>query len=208
MSGKKFRRRLFGFKKSDVFDYIKEMDMRCSEELAEKDEEVRRANAERDDAQRKYRELDEKRDAIAAVLENAYIDAERIKKDAAEDAAKTREEAAQEANDLRLEADREIENKKNEANREIELKRREIRNMYEIETRKISDLKGEVYELRKKSLAAIRVFEEELGKIETHLGYREEGSARSGSEVMRGGVRPFENVRPPIKVIRRKNNAI
>lgn len=198
MAGQKFRKRLFGFKKADVYDYIKELDERYAQESREKDMEIAKITAEKESLYERYDELQSKREVIVSVLERAHVDADKL-----------REEAKNDILEMKKVAEAEIEDKKAEANREIELKRRALRNMYESETRKIEHLRNEVTELRRNSLESIQLFERELADIETKLGYRESSAAESISEVQRGkGIEPFSGVKIPIKVIRRKTEAI
>ncbi len=198
MAGQKFRKRLFGFKKADVYDYIRELDDKYAQESREKDMEIAKITAEKEALYEKYDELQSKREIIVSVLERAHVDADKL-----------REEAKNDILEMKKVAEAEIEDKKAEANREIELKRRALRNMYESETRKIEHLRNEVTELRRNSLESIQLFERELADIETKLGYRESSAAESIGEVQRGkGVEPFSGVKIPIKVIRRKTEAI
>ena len=198
MAGQKFRKRLFGFKKADVYDYIRELDERFAQESREKDMEIAKITAEKEALCEKYDELQSKREIIVSVLERAHVDADKLREEAKDDIAQ-----------MKKVAEAEIEDKKAEANREIELKRRALRNMYESETRKIEHLRNEVTELRRNSLESIQLFERELADIETKLGYRESSAAESIGDVQRGkGVEPFAGVKIPIKVIRRKTEAI
>ncbi len=198
MAGQKFRRRLFGYKKADVYDYIRGLDEKYAEDSKEKDIEIAKINAEKEAICEKYNELQSKREIIVSVLERAHLDADKIM-----------EEAKSEILEMKKTAEKEIEDKKAEANREIELKRRALRNMYESETRRIEHLRNEVTELRRNSLESIQLFERELADIETKLGYRERTASESIGEVQRGkGIEPFSGVKIPIKVIRRKNEAI
>ena len=192
---KKFRRRLFGYKKADVYDYIRAVDADYVEEIKEKDAEIAKLNAENEALCEKYDELQSKREIIVSVLEKAHIEAGEIVSS-----------AKAEAEEMRKTAEAEIEDKKIEANREIELKRRALRNMYESETQKIEHLRSEVLELRRNSLDAIQMFERELSDIEIKLGYKENGANESVGELKRGGrVEPFKDVKIPIKVIKRKS---
>ena len=160
--------------------------------------EIAKITAEKEALYEKYDELQSKREIIVSVLERAHVDADKL-----------REEAKNDILEMKKVAEAEIEDKKAEANREIELKRRALRNMYESETRKIEHLRNEVTELRRNSLESIQLFERELADIETKLGYRESSAAESIGEVQRGkGIEPFSGVKIPIKVIRRKTEAI
>ena len=206
MNGKKFRKRLFGYKKSDVYDYLRALDADYVEEIREKDREIASLTTEKNALSEKYDELQSKREIIVSVLEKAHIEANEIIFDAKAEASALKEAAERETLEMKKNAEAEIEDKKAEANREIELKRRALRNMYESETRRIEHLRSEVTELRRDSLEAIRVFERELSDIETKLGYRENSAVESVGELRRvGRVEPFKDVKIPIKVIRRKN---
>lgn len=206
MNGKKFRKRLFGYKKSDVYDYLRALDADYVEEIREKDREIASLTMEKNALSEKYDELQSKREIIVSVLEKAHIEANEIIFDAKAEASALKEATERETLEMKKNAEAEIEDKKAEANREIELKRRALRNMYESETRRIEHLRSEVTELRRDSLEAIRVFERELSDIETKLGYRENSAVESVGELRRvGRVEPFKDVKIPIKVIRRKN---
>ena len=205
MDGRKFRRRLFGFKKADVYEYIRELDSRYAEAEREKDSEIERINSEKADILKKYDELQSKREVIVSVLEKAHIEADGIVSEAKAEASKVKEDAARTALEMKNNAEAEIENKKAEANREIELRRRALRNMYESESRRIEHLRSEVTELRKNSLEAIRDFERELSDVEIKLGYKEKTAADAITDIKHGGrVETFKDVKIPIKVIRRK----
>ena len=209
MIGKKFRKRLFGYKKSDVYDYLRELDEQYREDIKQKDGEIAKINAEKAVLVEKYDELQNKREVIVSLLEKAHIEAAEIVSEAKSEADKTKEEASREALEMKKNAEAEIEDKKAEANREIELKRRALRNMYETESRNINNLRSEVIELRRNSLEAIASFEKELFSVEERLGYKERATEESIGELRRGGrVEPFKDVKIPIKVIRRKSEAI
>ncbi len=209
MNGKKFRKRLFGYKKSDVYDYIRELDSKYAEESRNKDCEITKLNTEKEALMEKYDELQSKREIIVSVLEKAHIEADGIVTSAKEEAAAIKEETAKTVMEMKNSAEAEIEDKKAEANREIELKRRALRNMYEAENRRIDTLRSEVTELRANSLEAIKMFERELYNIEEKLGYREKTTNESIGELRRGGkVETFKDVKIPIKVIRRHNEAM
>lgn len=206
MQGKKFRRRLFGYKKADVYDYIRAVDADFVEEIKEKDAEIAKLTAENAVLCEKYDELQSKREIIVSVLEKAHIEADGIVSEAKTEAGNMKETAIRDIAEMKRIAETEIEDKKVEANREIELKRRALRNMYESETKRIEHLRSEVTELRRNSLDAIQLFERELSDIEVKLGYRESSATESVGELRRGGrVEPFKDVKIPIKVIRRKN---
>ncbi|MBE7012016.1 MAG: ATP synthase F0 subunit B [Ruminococcaceae bacterium] len=208
MMGKKFRRRLFGYKKSDVYDYIRAVDADFVEEIKEKDAEIAKLTAENSALCEKYDELQSKREIIVSVLEKAHIEADEIVSEARNEAKEMRDGAVKEIAEMKINANAEVENMKIEANREIELKRRALRNMYESETKKIEHLRDEVTELRRNSLDAIQMFERELSDIEVKLGYKENGARESVSELRRGSkIEPFADVKVPIKVIKRKTDA-
>ncbi len=207
MSGKKFRKRLFGYKKSDVYDYIREIDAKYSQDVNDKDCEITKLSAEKSALMEKYEELQSKREIIVSVLEKAHVEAAEIIATAKAEASGIKEEATKAAIKMKNDTDEEIEHKKAEANREIELKRRALRNMYEEEGRKITGLRREVIQLRATSLEAIKSFERDLYDIEEKLGYREKTTEDSVGELKRGGrVETFKDVKIPIKVIRRKND--
>ncbi len=147
MTGKKLRSRLFGFKKSDVFAYICEMDEKTEAKLAEKDKEI--AGLKEDIA-----ELEKNREAIINVLQTAEANA----KNMVEQAQKT-------ADDIRSQAETEIREKKEMLNREIEIKRKAVKNYYLNENKKIEQIRTEVDKMRERSLEAIRKFEEELSQV-------------------------------------------
>ncbi len=205
MDGKKFRRRLFGFKKADVYDYIKELDARYAEAEREKNSEIERISLEKANLSEKYDELQSKREVIVSVLERAHIEADGIVAEAKTEASRIKEDAARTALEMKNNAETEIEEKKAEANREIELRRRALRNMYESESRRIEHLRSEVTELRKNSLEAIRLFERELSDVEVKLGYKERAADDAITDIKYGGrVETFKDVKIPIKVIKRK----
>ena len=205
---KKFRIRLFGYKKADVYDYIRAVDADFVDEIKEKNAEIAKLTAENEALCEKYDELQSKREIIVSVLEKAHIEAGGIVSDAKTEAKEMKETAIREIAEMRSNAEVEIEDKKVEANREIELKRRALRNMYESETRKIEHLRSEVLELRRNSLDAIQMFERELADIEVKLGYKENGANESAGELRRGGkVETFKDVKIPIKVIKRRTDA-
>lgn len=204
VSGRKFRRGFFGYKKSDVYDYVKELDGRYRYDMLEKDGEIAEINAKNAVLQEKYDELQGKREVILSMLEKAHIEAGNIVSEAKDEAAKVREDAARAAMEAKINAEAEIEERKAEANREIEIKRRALRNMYETESRKIEHLRSEVVELRRNSLEAMRLFERELSEVEEKLSYREQTTTDAISDIRRGGrVEAFKDIKIPIKVIKR-----
>ena len=147
MTGKKLRSRLFGFKKSDVFSYICEMDEKTEAKLIEKDKEISELKAE-------ITELQKNREAIISVLQTAEANAKTI----VEQAQKT-------ADDIRERAETEAREKKEMLNREIEIKRKAVKNYYLSENRKIDQIRTEVDKMRERSIEAIRRFEEELSEV-------------------------------------------
>ncbi len=209
MSGKRFRKRLFGYKKSDVYDYLRELDEQYRDEIKEKDGEIAKINGEKMLLEDKYEELQSKREVIVSLLEKAHIEAAGIVSEAKGEADKIKEDANRAAVEMKKNAEAEIEDKKAEANREIELKRRALRNMYETESRNIEHLRQEVLSLRRNSLEAITAFEKELSHVEERLGYKEKTAGEAIGDLRRGGrVETFKDVKIPIKVIRRKSDAI
>lgn len=148
MNGKKFRNSLFGFNKSDVCDYIREIDERMENKLKDKDREITELKKE-------IAELSQHREMIVNVLQTAQQSAKTIMEDAQRD-----------ADELKRKTDSEVEEKKDLANREIEIKRREIKQYYSAENKKIMQIRSEVEKLRMASLDAIKRFETELTRIE------------------------------------------
>ncbi len=144
----RLRRRLFGFKKADVYAFISEMDQQATEKLAEKDKEIEELKA-------KVRELEANREAIISVLQVADQKAKEIVVD-----------AEKKAEELRANAEREVQELKNNVNREIEIKRRAIKSYYASENKKIDQIKGEVERMRRASLDAIQNFERQLREVE------------------------------------------
>ncbi len=147
MTGKKLRSRLFGFKKSDVFEYICEMDEKTEAKLAEKDKEILGFKEE-------IAELEKNREAIISVLQTAEANA----KSMVDEARKT-------ADDIRNKAEAEVREKKEMLNREIEIKRKAVKNYYLNENKKIDQIRTEVDKMRERSIEAIRRFEEELSLV-------------------------------------------
>ena len=178
MSGKKFRNSLFGFNKSDVCDYIRDMDERIEVRLKDKESEVAELKAKID-------ELEAQRNTIVDVLRNAEVNAKSI----VEDAKKN-------ADSIMQNVDKEAEEKKQRLNRELEVKRREIQNYYDSENDKLSKIREDVKNLRKASIDAIRKFEEALAEIE--------GSAvtkhNSAQTMTQNSPVPFTDAQRPISV--------
>ena len=147
MVGKKLRSRLFGFKKSDVFSYICEMDERTEEKLSEKNYEI-------EELKNKIADLEKNREAIIKVLQTAETKA-----------AEVVEEANKRAEEIIGKAEEEVRQMKENVNREIEIKRKAVKSYYVNENKKIDQIRGEVDRMRESSLAAIRKFEEELRAV-------------------------------------------
>lgn len=145
---KRLRRRLFGFKKADVYNFISEMDESTAKKLAEKDEEISKLKE-------RVAELEANRDAVVSVLQIADQKAKEIVS-----------EAEKKAETMRNETENEIKEKKDIINREIEIKRKAIKNYYANENKKIAQIKGEVERMRKASLDAIQNFERQLREVE------------------------------------------
>ncbi len=147
MAGKKLRSRLFGFKKSDVFSYICEMDERAEAKLADKDKEI-------SELKEHIADLEKNRDAIINVLQTAETNARELVKSARDEAAEILAKAEEEA----LE-------KKELVNREIEIKRRAVKNYYMNENKKIEQIRNDVERMRESSIEAIKRFEAELCQV-------------------------------------------
>ena len=183
MVGKKLRRRLFGFKKSDVYDYVQEMDSKAAEKLAEKDKEIA-------ELREKIAELEANRDAVVSVLQIADAKAKEMVA-----------EARSEAEEIRKTAEREIQEQKSIVNREIEIKRRAIKSYYANESKKIDQIKGEVERMRQASLEAIRSFERQLYEVE-RMSDNSSSYLNSAMDYADTGAVPeaFENVDRDIPV--------
>lgn len=147
MAGKKLRSRLFGFKKSDVFSYIYEMDEKAELKLSEKDKEISKLKET-------IADLEKNREAIISVLQ--------IAEEKAEDMVK---EARKEADGIRNKAEAEAREMKEHVNREIEIKRKAVKNYYMNENKKIEQIRTDVERMRESSLEAIRRFEMELRQV-------------------------------------------
>ncbi len=145
---KRLRRRLFGFKKADVYNFISEMDESTAKKLAEKDEEISKLKE-------RVAELEANRDAVINVLQIADQKAKEIVS-----------EAEKKAETMRNDTENEIKEKKDIVNREIEIKRKAIKNYYANENKKIAQIKGEVERMRQASLDAIQNFERQLREVE------------------------------------------
>ncbi len=152
---KKLRSRLFGFKKSDVYGYIAEMDEVASERLAEKDKEIEELKAKLAEYEERIKDLEANREAVINVLQIADKKAKDMVC-----------EAQDRADAIRKEAEREIQEQKNNVNREIEIKRKAIKNYYATENKKIDQIKNEVERMRRASMDAIQNFERQLREVE------------------------------------------
>jgi len=185
---KKLRTRLFGFKKADVYSYITEMDETATEQLLEKDEEIRSLKEKLDACEEKIADLEKNKDAIVSALmlaeqkakdlvSDARKEAEEIREAAKKDVAEMREIAEREISEQketasceikeqRETAEREISEQKTTVNREIENKRKEINSYYETENKKIDRIKNEVDRMRQASIEAINNLERQLREVE------------------------------------------
>ena len=183
MAGKKLRSRLFGFKKSDVFSYICEMDEKTEAKLAEKDREIEKLKE-------KIAELEQNREAIIKVLQTAE-----------EKAAEVVEEANKKAEDIIGKAEDEARQMKENVNREIEIKRKAVKSYYVNENKKIDQIRGEVDRMRESSLAAIRRFEEELRAV-SRMTENSSAYVRTAIDYAENGVRleSFEDVERTIPI--------
>ncbi len=173
MSGKRFRKSLFGFNKDDVYNYICELDEKVDEKLKAKDKEI-------SDLREKIDEFQSHREEIVSVLRTAEKNAKIIVA-----------EAQKSADEMRSDAEREVNEKKGIINREIEIKRRAIKNYYITENKKIEQIKNEVERMRRASIEAIKRFEAELSEVErmsdnsssyvnSAMGYAESASVPDG----------------------------
>ncbi len=183
MAVKKLRSRLFGFKKSDVFSYICEMDEKTEAKLTEKDKEISKLKTE-------IAELQKNRDAIISVLQTAETNAKNMV-----------EEARKNADDIRNKAEAEVREKKEMLNREIEIKRKAVKNYYLNENKKIEQIRTEVDKMRERSIEAIRRFEEELSQVGRMI---DSGAAYVNSAINYSqngsGLETFENIERTIPV--------
>ena len=124
----RLRSRLFGFKKSDVYDYIIEIDERASEQLNAKDREIAELKAKLAEYEEKFNEYEKNRDAVVKALILAEKKAGEIVSAAEEEAANMRKNAEAEIREKKDVTNREIQEQKNNVNREIEKKRKAIKN--------------------------------------------------------------------------------
>ena len=173
----RLRSRLFGFKKSDVYDYIIELDERASEQINAKDREITELKAKLAEYEEKFNEYEKNRDAVVKALILAEKKAQDIVSAAEEEAANMRKIAEaeiqeqkeitnREIQEQKESVDREIREQKNNVNREIEIKRKAIKNYYSNENKKIDQIKSEVERMRKASMEAIQNFERQLREVE------------------------------------------
>ncbi len=147
MGGKKLRRSLFGYKKTDVFGYICELNEKTGERLAEKDQEIT-------ELKNRIADLEKNREAIISVLQTAEANAKEMV-----------DSAREEAEEILTKADNEAREKKELVNREIEIKRKAVKNYYLNENKKIEQIRIDVERMRESSLEAIRRFETELRQV-------------------------------------------
>lgn len=147
MAGKKLRSRLFGFKKSDVFSYICEMDEKAEAKLADKDKEILALNE-------RISDLEKNREAIISVLQTAESNAKELVRSARDEAEEILTKAQEEARE-----------RKELVNREIEIKRKAVKNYYMNENKKIEQIRIDVERMRESSLEAIKRFEAELRQV-------------------------------------------
>lgn len=177
----KLRRRLFGYKKADVFDFISEIDEKAAECVAEKETEIRELKA-------RIAELEANKDAVISALKIAEDTAKELVDAAREEAENMRRQAEteiaekkkacdtviaektkaceEEIEAMKKNCDIEITEKKSNVNREIDIKRKAIKNYYETENKKIDQIKCEVERMRKASMDAIQNFERQLREVE------------------------------------------
>jgi cell division septum initiation protein DivIVA len=183
MAGKKLRSRLFGFKKSDVFGYIYEMDQKAETKLAEKDKEILELKDE-------IAELQKNREAIINVLQIAEANAKELVKS-----------AQVEAEEILDKAEKEAYEKKELLNREIEIKRRAVKNYYINENKKIEQIRVEVERMRENSIEAIKRFEQELIQI-GRMTANSRSYVNSAMDYAENGatVEPFEDAERVIPV--------
>ncbi len=178
---KKLRRRLFGFKKSDVFDFVTEIDQSAAEKLAEKEKQI-------DELKARLAVLDAERDSVikalsiaeetaAKVIEEAREKADAMLKEAEAEVLSKKEQCEAELKEKREQCELEIQEKKNSCeseiqlqknnvNREIDIKKKAIKNYYATENKKIDQIKSEVERMRKASMDAIQNFERQLRAVE------------------------------------------
>ena len=187
------RNSLFGFNKSDVLDYISQLDEKAEERINEKSAENERLRAEIDSMKEELSDAKKNRDAIVSVLELAQKNAKEIVDNA-------RVSAEEIENKARVFAETE----KINLNREIEMKRREMDNQLLGESKKINKLRKEVEELRKASVLSIKKFEKELYDIESALEIKQEFSNKASEEIKgETSERFFDSLRTvPIRIVK------
>ncbi len=147
MAGKKLRSRLFGFKKSDVFSYICELDEKAEARVVEKEKEIT-------ELKDRITDLEKNREAIISVLQTAEANAKKMV-----------DSAREEAEEILTRAENDAREKKELVNREIEIKRKAVKNYYMNENKKIEQIRNDVERMRESSLEAIKRFEAELRQV-------------------------------------------
>ena len=192
MSGKLLRSGLFGYKKSDVLEYIERLDERAEKRIKEKEAEAAVAKAEIAAVKGELDEARKNRDAIVSVLEIAQKHA----KDIIERAQKSAEEIENGARSF-------AEKEKSNLNREIEIKKRDINNHFLSESKKINALRKEIEEMRQMSLRSIRKFEQDLGNIEAILEQKDDFTQKAILKAEKESDNFFDSIRTvPIRVIK------
>ena len=192
MSGKLLRSGLFGYKKSDVLEYIERLDEKAENRIKEKEAETAAAKAEIATVKGELDEARKNRDAIVSVLEIAQKHA----KDIIERAQKTAQEIESGARSF-------AEKEKSNLNREIEIKKRDINNHFLTESKKINALRKEIEEMRQMSLRSIRKFEQDLGNIESILEQKDDYAQKAIVRADRESENLFDSIRTvPIRVIK------
>lgn len=166
----RLRRRLFGYKKGDVFAFIAEMDAKAAEKLSEKDREI-------EELKNKIAELEANSQAVVRALvvaeeksremiDDASAKADAMLRDADKEISSKKAEFEKEMKEKREALALEIQTEKSNVNREIEVKRKAIKNYYDEENKKIDRIKNEVDRMRKASMEAIHNFENQLMEVE------------------------------------------
>ena len=196
MSGKLLRSALFGYKKSDVLEYIERLDERAEKRIKEKEAEAEAAKTELAAMKEELSEARKNREAIVSVLEIAQKQA----KDMIERAEKSAEEIESGARTM-------AEKEKNNLNREIEIKKRDINNHFLSEIKKINALRKEIEEMRKTSVSSIKRFEQELESIDRALEQKESYTQRTMNSAEQEADSFFSSIRTvPIRVIKSDSN--
>ena len=147
MAVKRLRSRLFGFKKSDVIDYICELDEKSEARVLEKEKEIT-------ELKERITDLEKNREAIISVLQTAEANAKKMV-----------DSAREEAEEILTKAENDAREKKELVNREIEIKRKAVKNYYMNENKKIEQIRNDVERMRESSLEAIKRFEAELRQV-------------------------------------------